>query len=301
MNHDWNMYEKYISVYIYMDKRGRTTKKRSPTTKKNSTKSKSPKQKSEKKKTSPPKEDCSICFETIKEGDATTKCSNSHPHVFHRQCIIGYCQHGNISAMVNGRLENVFNCPECRAQSVCPGGNANATTNADRRVNREIHFLPGLPEHIKNGAIRNFFLIAVENELTPAVSSRIFYEAENTSGSPNDRFEPETYKMTYREFCDHQWIHNGYELTDEEKEEIKSKIGDNLIYASGDDFKTWVDAKYKMHIGTNSLDTYLDAIWHLYGPGGEGLLRPRETLNTTGGSSKKYRPHKRKTKRKISK
>ena len=283
-----------------MDKRGRTTKKKAPTTtKRNPNNLKPSKQKSEKKKKSSSKEDkiCSVCLDPIKKGDATTKCSNTHPHVFHRQCIVGYCQHGNISAMVNGRLENVFYCPICRKQSVCPGDNANTTTNADRRVNREIQFLPGLPEHIKNGAIRNFFLIDVENELTPAVSSRIFYEAENTSGSPNDRFEPETYKMTYREFCDHQWIHDGEDLTYEEKEEIKNKIGNNLIYASGDEFKTWVDAKYRMHIGTNSLDTSLNAIWHLYGPNGEGLLRPRETLNTTGGSSKKHRPHKRKTKR----
>lgn len=277
-----------------MNRSGRTAKKKPPTTtKRNSKNTKSSKQK---KKKSSPEEDklCSVCLETIKKGDATTKCSNIHPHVFHRQCILGYCQHGNTSALVNGILENVFNCPECRVQSVCPRVNTNTATDANRR---EIRFLPGLPEYIKNGAIRNFFLIDVVNDLDPVVSSRIFNEAENTSGSPNDRFEPPTYKMTYRDFCEHQWIHDGDELTDNEKEEIKSKIGDNLIYASGDEFKTWVDAKYNMHIGTNSLDTSFHAIWQLYGPSGERLLRPRETLNTTGGSSKKRRPHKRKTKR----
>ena len=67
-------------------------------------------------------DECPICMVKFNDGDETYICNKSTDangnvinHVFHTDCIQGYC-----ITMVGPRRGNTFNCPICRAVNDCP-------------------------------------------------------------------------------------------------------------------------------------------------------------------------------------
>jgi hypothetical protein len=82
---------------------------------------------------------CGICLDSIKPGEKFVQCPNKNPHMFHTDCLSGWCS----AAHSNGRQSPVnpniwqTKCPLCRDFMNCPGSSDDIQSR--QRQNRIRH------------------------------------------------------------------------------------------------------------------------------------------------------------------